>query len=42
MRLDKDGVVTEVLLYPTAKMDTCAREALLKGTFSPPLRPRYW
>jgi hypothetical protein len=42
MKLDKDGTVKEVLLHPTTKMSTCAREALLKGSFSPPPRPAYW
>lgn len=42
MKLDKDGAVKEVLLHATTKMGTCAREALLKGKFSPPPRPAYW
>lgn len=42
MKLDKDGAVKEVLLHPETKMGTCARETLLKGTFSPPPRPGYW
>jgi hypothetical protein len=27
MKLDKDGAVKEVLLYPTTKLGTCARNA---------------
>ena len=42
MKLDKEGAVKEVLLHPTTKMGTCARETLLKATFSPPPRPAYW
>jgi hypothetical protein len=34
MKLDKDGAVKEVLLHPTTKMGTCARETLFKGKFS--------
>jgi hypothetical protein len=42
MRLDQDGTVREVLLYPATKVGTCAREVLLKGKFSPPPRAAYW
>ena len=42
MNLDKDGAVKDVLLNPTTKMGTCARETLLKAKFSPPPRPAYW
>jgi len=42
MKLDRDGAVKEVLLHPTTKMGTCARETLLKSTFSPPPRMGYW
>lgn len=42
MKLDKDGAVKEILLHPTTKVGTCARETLLKGTFPPPPRPAYW
>lgn len=42
MRLDKEGAVKEVLLHPTTKMGSCAREALLKSSFSSPPRPAYW
>lgn len=42
MKLDKDGAVKEVLLHPETKMGTCARETLLKSTFSPPPRAGYW
>src|SRR5258708_3650182 len=37
---DKNGAVKEVLLSPATKIAVCAREALLKGSFSP--RPAYW
>jgi hypothetical protein len=42
LKLDKDGAVKEVLLHPTTKMGTCARETLLKSTFSVPPRAAYW
>lgn len=42
MKLDKDGAVKEVLLHPTTKMGSCARESLLKSSFSPPPKPAYW
>ncbi len=42
IKLDKSGAVKEVLLSPATKMAVCAREALLKGSFSPPPRPAYW
>src|SRR5690348_6416342 len=42
MKLDKDGSVKEVLLHPTTKMGTCAREELLRSAFSPPPKPAYW
>jgi len=42
IKLDKSGAVKEVLLYPATKMAACAREALLKGSFSPPPRSAYW
>lgn len=42
MKLDKDGPVKEVLLHPTTRMGTCARETLLKSAFSPPPKPAYW
>jgi hypothetical protein len=42
MKLDKDGAVKEVLLHPTTKMGTCARETLLKGGFSPPPKAGHW
>ena len=42
LKLDRGGAVKEVLLHPTTKMGTCAREALLKATFAPPPRPAYW
>ena len=42
MKLDKHGAVKEVLLHRASKMDTCARERLLKSAFSPPPKPAYW
>jgi hypothetical protein len=42
IKLDKDGTVKEVLLYPSTKIATCARESLLKDKFSSPPRPAYW
>lgn len=42
MKLDKGGAVKEVLLHPTTKMGTCARETLLNSAFSPPPKPAYW
>jgi len=42
LKLDKDGAVKEVLLHPTTKFGTCARETLLKSTFSPPPSAAYW
>jgi hypothetical protein len=42
MKLDQDGSVKEVLLYPSTKLGICAREMLLKGKFSPPPRAAYW
>ncbi len=42
IKLDKSGAVKEVLLSPATKMAACARETLLKGSFSPPPRPAYW
>jgi hypothetical protein len=42
LKLDKDGAVKEVLLHPTTKIGTCAREKLLNSAFSPPPRAAYW
>jgi len=42
IKLDKSGAVKEVLLSPATKMAACARETLLKGSFSPPPHPAYW
>ena len=42
LKLDKDGSVKEVLLYPETKIGTCARPALLQDKFSSPPRPAYW
>src|SRR5271165_6450479 len=42
LKLEKDGTVKEVLLYPATKVGTCAREAFLKDRFLSPPRPAYW
>lgn len=42
MKLDKDGAVKEVLLYPSTRLGVCLRETLLKDRFSAPPRPAYW
>ena len=42
LKLEKDGAVKEVLLYPATKVGTCAREGLLKDRFTPPPRSAYW
>jgi hypothetical protein len=42
LKLDKDGVATEVLVTPSTKMSTCAQKALLKDKFPAPPRPGYW
>ena len=42
IKLDKGGAVKEVLLHPTTKMGTCARDPLLHSAFSPPPKPSYW
>lgn len=42
-KLDEDGSVLEMLLYPEAKLALCARESLVKDHFGilPP-RSDYW
>jgi hypothetical protein len=42
LKFDKEGKVREVLLYPATRLGACAREALLKDTFSSPPHPDYW
>jgi hypothetical protein len=42
LKLDKDGTVQELLLYPTTKLGACARDGYLKDKFLPPPRPGYW
>ncbi len=42
LKLDKDGAVAELLLYPTTKLGACAREAYLKDKFVAPPLPDYW
>ncbi len=41
-KLNRDGAVDEVLLYPTTKVGECSREAFLKDRFPAPPRPAYW
>jgi hypothetical protein len=42
-KLDKDGGVREMLLYPETKLGMCARELLSKDRFSTvPPRAGYW
>jgi hypothetical protein len=42
VKLDANGKVTEVLLYPASTLGECAHQTLLRDTFSPPPRPAYW
>jgi hypothetical protein len=42
MRLQKDGTVKELLLYPTTKLGTCSGGTLRKQKFLVPPRPDYW
>lgn len=42
MKVDRAGAVKEVLLSPATKLGSCARDALLKGTFSAPPKPGHW
>ena len=42
VRIEKDGSVKEILLYPPTKISQCLREPLLKATFSAPPKPAYW
>ena len=42
IKLNKEGAVKELLLYPETKLGTCAREPLLKDRFPTPPRPEYW
>lgn len=42
-KLDKDGSVREMLLYPETKLGLCARESLAKDRFARvPPRTGYW
>ena len=42
-KLDKDGSVREMLLYPETKLGLCARESLAKDRFATvPPRTGYW
>src|SRR5215472_2522756 len=42
-RLDKDGSVREMLLYPETKLGSCARKSLVKDRFATvPPRTDYW
>jgi hypothetical protein len=42
VRVEKDGAVTEVLLYPPTKVGQCLHETMLKDTFSPLPTPAHW
>ena len=42
LKLEKDGGVQEVLRYPTTRLGTCARDALLRDRFLSPPPPAYW
>ncbi|SRR5579871_4490891 len=42
LKLDQNGAVQELLLYPETKLGTCARDAYLKDKFLPPPKPAYW
>jgi len=42
LRLDQNGAVKEVLLYPETKLGVCAREAYAKDKFPPPPHDDYW
>jgi len=42
LKLDKEGVASEVLLYPTTKLGSCASGRLLNDKFLPPPKPDYW
>ena len=41
VRVEKDGGVSEVLLYLATKVGQCLRETMLKDTFSPPPTPAH-
>ncbi len=42
-KLDKDGSVREMLLYPETKLGLCSRESLSRDRFATvPPRPGYW
>ena len=42
LKLEKDGTVKEILLYPETRLGACARQSLLKDRFPPPPRADYW
>jgi hypothetical protein len=42
LRVERDGTVKEVLLYPATKISQCLRETMLKDTFSPAPKPAHW
>jgi hypothetical protein len=42
VRLDANGKMQEVLVYPENQLSLCTRTALLAGSFSPPPRGDYW
>ena len=41
-KLEKDGSVKEILLYPETKLGECARQSLMKDRFPSPPREAYW
>jgi hypothetical protein len=41
-RLDANGGVEEVLLYPETKLGVCARDSYAKDRFVPPPHADYW
>ena len=42
MKLDKEGLVKELLLAPETEIGQCDREIFSKAKFSPPPRNDYW
>lgn len=42
LKLDKDGIAREALLYPTTKLGSCASGKLVNDKFLPPPKPDYW
>jgi hypothetical protein len=42
IKLDREGKVQEVLVYPETPYPVCCRTALQTGKFSPPSHGDYW